>query len=130
MGVNNKKKEPQRILIVDDEGNLRRLLLVTLGYGRYKLYQATNGIEALDVAKEVRPDVIILDIMMPGEINGLEVCRQIKRDPDLKNAYVVILTALALEADREAAAAVLADAYIVKPFFPSELIELIEARFV
>lgn len=121
-------KEAEKILIVDDEGNLRKLLFVTLGYGRYKLYQASNGTEALEVARKVKPDVIILDIMMPGAVNGLDACRQIKQDPDLKHAYVVILTALGQKTDREAAASVQADAYMVKPFSPIELIELIETR--
>ncbi|MEW5903615.1 MAG: response regulator [Pseudomonadota bacterium] len=118
----------ENLLIVDDEGNLRKLLSVTLGYGLYKQYFAGNGSEALKLAQEIRPDVILLDIMMPGELNGLDVCRRIKQDPALKHAYIVLLTALGQQADRAAGLAAGADAYMVKPFSPIELIELIETR--
>lgn len=121
--VNHKK-----LLIVDDEGNLRKLLLVTLGYGRYKLYFAVNGAEALALAEEHEPEVIVLDIRMPGDIDGLEVCRRIKESPKLKNTYIVLLTGLAKDTDREAGMAAHANAYMVKPFSPEKLIELIETR--
>lgn len=118
----------EALLIVDDEGNLRKLLAVTLGYGRYKQYFATNGTEALRIAREIKPNVIILDVMMPGELNGLDVCRTIKSDPELNGAYIVLLTALGQQTNREAGLAAKADAYMVKPFSPIELIELIETR--
>ena len=118
----------EKLLIVDDEGNLRKLLSVTLGYGLYKQYFASNGSEAMKLVQEIKPDVIVLDIMMPGELNGLEVCRRIKQDPILKRAYIVLLTALGQKSDREAGLAAGADAYVVKPFSPIELIELIETR--
>lgn len=121
-------QEAAKLLIVDDEGNLRKLLSVTLGYGRYKQYFATNGMEALKLAEEIQPEVIVLDIMMPGEINGLEVCRRIKANDALKHCYIVLLTALGQKSDREAGLAAHADAYVVKPFSPIELIELIESR--
>lgn len=121
-------KHAETLLIVDDEGNLRKLLAVTLGYGRYKQYFASNGSEAMKLVREVKPDVIILDIMMPGELNGLDVCRLIKGDAESKHAYIVLLTALGQKSDREAGIAAKADAYVVKPFSPIELIELIETR--
>lgn len=121
-------KPTEKLLIVDDEGNLRKLLAVTLGYGRYKQYFASNGSEAMKMVREIQPDVIILDIMMPGELNGLEVCRLIKGDAELKHAYIVLLTALGQKSDREAGIAAKADAYVVKPFSPIELIELVETR--
>lgn len=121
-------KNPKKLLIVDDEGGLRKLLLVTLGYGRYKLYFAVNGAEALELAEEHEPEVIILDIRMPGDIDGLEVCRRIKEHPKLKDTYIVLLTGLAKDMDREAGMAAHADAYVVKPFSPEELIQLIETR--
>lgn len=121
-------RQAEKLLIVDDESNLRKLLAVTLGYGRYKQYFATNGTEAMALVEEVRPDVVILDIMMPGTLNGLDVCRKIKSDPALQATYVVLLTALGQKSDREAGLAAQADAYVVKPFSPIELIELIESR--
>lgn len=118
----------QKILIVDDEGNLRKLLMVTLGYSQFRLFQATNGEEALSLAQQLKPDVILLDIMMPGGIDGLEVCRRVKQDPELGHAYIVLLTALGQKSDREAGMAAGADAYMVKPFSSIELIQLIERR--
>ena len=126
--MNDETNHSETLLIVDDEGNLRKLLAVTLGYGRYKQYFAANGSEAMKIAREVRPNVIILDIMMPGSLNGLDVCRTLKNDPEFKDTYIVLLTALGQQSDREAGLAAKADAYVVKPFSPIELIELIETR--
>jgi two-component system phosphate regulon response regulator PhoB len=126
--MNDETNHSETLLIVDDEGNLRKLLAVTLGYGRYKQYFAVNGSEAMKIAREVRPNVIILDIMMPGSLNGLDVCRTLKNDPEFKDTYIVLLTALGQQSDREAGLAAKADAYVVKPFSPIELIELIETR--
>lgn len=126
--MNDETNHSEALLIVDDEGNLRKLLAVTLGYGRYKQYFATNGSEAMQIAREVKPSVIILDIMMPGALNGLDVCRSLKSDPEFKDTYIVLLTALGKQSDREAGLAAKADAYVVKPFSPIELIELIETR--
>lgn len=121
-------KNHKKLLIVDDEGNIRKLLLVTLGYGRYKLYFAANGAEALAFTEEHEPEVIVLDVRLPGDIDGLEVCRRIKEHPKLKNTYIVLLTGLAKDADREAGMAAHADVYMTKPFSPEKLIELIETR--
>lgn len=121
-------KSHKKLLIVDDEGNIRKLLLVTLGYGRYKLYFAANGAEALALAKEHEPEVVVMDIRMPGDIDGLEVCKRIKEHPKLKNTYIVLLTGLTKDADREAGIAAHADVYMTKPFSPEKLIELIETR--
>lgn len=121
-------KNNLNLLIVDDEGNIRKLLLATLGYGRYKLYFAANGADALALAEEHEPAVIVLDIRMPGDIDGLEVCRRIKGHPKLKNTYIVLLTGLAKDADREAGTVAHADVYMTKPFSPEKLIELIETR--
>jgi CheY-like chemotaxis protein len=126
--MHNQPKTPQSLLIVDDDGNLQKLLSVTLGYGRYRQYFASTGEEAIRLAREIRPSVIILDIMMPGNLNGLDVCRTLKADPELRDTYIVLLTALGQKGDREAGMAANADAYVVKPFSPIELIELIEMR--
>lgn len=116
----------KKLLIVDDESRIRKLLFVTLGYGRYQIHFAIDGAEALELAERIQPDVIVLDIRMPGDIDGFEVCRRIKENPKLKNAYIVLLTGFAKDTDREAGMAAHADAYMVKPFSPEKLIELIE----
>lgn len=123
--INAKSK---KILIVDDEENIRQLLKATLNLGCYKLYEASNGIQALEMARQLKPEIIILDIMLPGGLNGIEVCRRIKEDAALKNTYVLLLSALTQKSDCEAGFAAHADAYLAKPFSPIALIDLIENR--
>ncbi len=118
----------QHLLIVDDQGDLRRMLRIALGYGKYVMHEADNGTDALRIAERVTPDVIVLDVMMPGALNGLDVCRAIKRSPKFDGSYVVLLTALGQDEDIAAGRAAGADAYFVKPFSPAQLIETIEAR--
>jgi len=116
-----------RLLIVDDDRNLRKLLVATFGGGKYELHEAGNGVDALKLAMQIRPAVILLDVMLPGEPNGLEVCRQIKLQPALKGAKVIMLTALGQQGDRSRGEQAEADAYVVKPFSPLKLIELVES---
>lgn len=118
----------QKLLIVDDVGELRTLLRFTLGYGVYKIYEAKNGKEGLALAREHVPDVMLLDVMMPGEPNGLQVCEAVKQDPRLKSVFVVMLSARGQQADIDAGKRAGADAYLVKPFRPGELIEVVESR--
>jgi DNA-binding response OmpR family regulator len=118
----------EKLLIVDDAGDLRKLLRLTLGYGIYQMYEADNGKTALELAKSVEPDVIVLDVMMPGELDGFQVCEAVKKDEKLSTCFVVLLTARGQKADRDEGRRVGADAYIVKPFSPNHLIEVIETR--
>lgn len=118
----------EKLLIADDNGDLRRLLRISLGYGKYRMYEAGTGVEALQIAREQRPDVILLDVMMPGELDGFQVCEQIKNDPILKGTFVIILTALTGVGDRTEGNRVKADFYMQKPFSPLQLIEVIETR--
>lgn len=118
----------EKLLIVDDNGDLRRMLRISLGYGKYKMYEAATGAEAMQIAREQHPDVMLLDVMMPGELDGFQVCEMIKNDPDLKDIFVIILTALSSVADRTEGNRVKADFYMPKPFSPLQLIETIETR--
>lgn len=115
------------LLIVDDDRTLRRLLSATFGLGRYRVHEADNGAAALPLAVELRPDVVLLDVMMPGEIDGLEVCRRIKACAALQHTRVVLLTALGQQKDRELGESAGADAYVVKPFSPKQLIALVDS---
>ena len=121
-----KKRHVPKILIVDDEKNLRRLLQVTLDHRKFKLYEASNGFEAISLAVEHKPDVILLDVMMLGGIDGVEVCKRIKSTLMLSNTYVILLTALGQERDRAEGLSAKADAYITKPFSPIHLLSMIE----
>lgn len=116
-----------RLLIVDDDRNLRRLLGATFGGGKYEIHEAGNGADAVRLAIQFRPAVILLDVMLPGELDGLEVCRQIKVQPELTETKVILLTAFGQQNDRRQGELAGADAYVVKPFSPLKLVELVES---
>jgi CheY-like chemotaxis protein len=120
----------QKLLIVDDQNDLRRMLRIALGYGKYVMFEAENGTTALDLVEHERPDVILLDVMMPGELDGFEVCRRIRQFAAAHeySPYVALLTARQQAADIEAGRAAGADIYIVKPYSPMRLVEIIESR--
>jgi len=113
------------ILVADDERALKMLIVETLKIGNYNILEVDNGLDALELAGREKPDLAILDVMMPG-LTGYEVCKQIKTDPGLKQIKVLILTAKGQQADKEAAKLALADYYISKPFSPMELLLKVE----
>lgn len=110
-----------RILIIEDQADLRRLVRWALEEGPYEFHEARNGIEGLALAMRLRPAAVLLDVMMPGEMDGLEVCRRLKADASLGPPVVVLLSARAQHSDREAGLSAGADDYIAKPFSPMEL---------
>jgi DNA-binding response OmpR family regulator len=111
------------VLIVDDEERLRDLLHTYLSQAGFTVLLAADGSGALALAQQHRPDVVVLDLMLPG-IDGLEVCRQLRRFSD---AYVLMLTARAEEIDRVVGLEVGADDYLTKPFSPRELVARVRA---
>lgn len=117
--------QKKKILIADDNENIREALTYLLEDEGYTLWLAKDGNDTLQKVREVRPDILFLDIMMP-EVNGYDVCRTIKNDPDLKNIYVIMLTAKGQAAEQERGRAVGADEYIVKPFSPMEILSKIK----
>jgi CheY-like chemotaxis protein len=117
----------KKILIVDDQLEVRELVQVTLEIGDYQILAAENGQQALEVAKAEQPDIILLDIMMPGsDVDGLEVCRRLKDDPEMADTTIVMLSAKGQESDIEAGRQAGADDYFTKPFSPIALIEKVE----
>lgn len=114
------------ILIVDDQAELRKLVRMTLEFDDYELYEAKDGQLALELAKLIKPDLVILDVMMPGKIDGFQVCNNLKQDGSEKIPYVMILTAKEQMSDFKEGIRVGADNYLTKPFSPSELIECVE----
>lgn len=116
---------PATVLLCDDEEVLRQLVRATLGNGEYEIVEAADGDESLALARRHRPDVVILDMMMPGR-SGLDVLRALRGDAALAGTPVIMLTARAQQADREAASAAGADRYLAKPFSPLELISVVE----
>jgi len=119
----------KKILIADDEEPLRLLVRATLedesGEKRYEIIEATDGYETLEVARRERPELILLDIQMPG-LNGLEVCKILKNDPATSKLMIVMLTARGQPSDRERGLAAGADEYFAKPFSPLELLQLVD----
>ncbi len=115
----------KKILIADDNENIREALTYLLEDEGYSLSMAKDGAETLARVREVHPDILFLDIMMP-EINGYDVCRTIKSDPELRNIYVIMLTAKGQAAEQERGRAAGADEYIVKPFSPMEILAKIK----
>ena len=111
------------ILIVDDQGELRKLVRMTLGFSNHELHEAEDGQRALELVKVIQPDLVILDVMMPGEIDGYQVCERIKKSDIGKIPYVMLLTARGQKVDLDEGDRVGADDYLVKPFSPLELIE-------
>ena len=116
----------KKILIVDDEEKVRKLVEITLSGEYLKVLHASSGDEALETAREAKPDIILLDIMMPGSLDGFDVCRLLREDPDTKDIYIIMLTAKGQQADKEKGLASGADDYFVKPFSPMELMNKID----
>jgi CheY-like chemotaxis protein len=110
------------VLICDDEPSLRELIRISLD-GPYEFVEADDGEESLELARSVRPDVIILDMMMPRR-SGLEVLTELRRDEDLADTRVIVLTAQ--PATREQALRAGADVVMVKPFEPEQIAAAVE----
>lgn len=107
-----------KVLVVDDEASLVKLVKEYLEHETFEVLTASNGPEALDLARQQAPDLVVLDVMLPG-LDGIEVCRQLRQ---FSNAYVIMLTARAEEVDKLIGLAVGADDYVTKPFSPRELV--------
>lgn len=114
------------ILITEDKLEVRELIKVTLRIGDYNLLEASNGMQAVEMAREHTPDLILMDIMMPGTIDGLEATRLIKSDPQTRHCRIIMLTAKGQQQDVMAGKEAGADAYFIKPFSPLELIQQVE----
>lgn len=117
----------KKILIVDDQIEVRELVEVTLRIGDYKILQAENGPKALEVVSTEKPDLILLDVMMPvGDLDGFEVCEKVKQNPDTKDIIIIMLTAKGQEVDKQKGKEVGADGYFTKPFSPLALMNRVE----
>jgi two-component system, OmpR family, alkaline phosphatase synthesis response regulator PhoP len=113
-----------KILVVDDEENIRKLVNYNLLLDGYDVVMAVDGKEGLEKAVSEKPDLILLDIMMP-EIDGLEVCSRLKKNPETRHIPIFMLSAKGQMQDLEDAFEVGADNYITKPFDVSKLSEII-----
>lgn len=114
-----------KVLVVDDEEDILNLVKTILVGNGYEVFTAKSGEEALTSAVRHQPDIIILDIVMPG-ISGLEVCRLLKNRKDLEQTPIVVLSALDREIDKKYIEEAGADEYINKPFDISELLKVVD----
>jgi CheY-like chemotaxis protein len=118
----------RKLLIVDDKREIRQLIKATLGFEGWEVVEAETGDEAVATALIHRPDLVIMDMIMPGEIDGLEATRQIMSDPATAKCKVIMLSGSDIELRDAALDAGVAE-FIQKPFSPLDLINKIEAIF-
>ena len=116
----------KRILIVEDHADIRKLIRMTLEFESFEIHETASADEGLEMVRQLKPDLLLLDIMMPGQLDGIDLCRIVKSDPSLGRPQVVILTARAQAKDIETGMNAGADAYLLKPFSPLKLIETID----
>lgn len=114
-----------KILIVDDSKNIRKLLSIVLKNEKYEIIESGDGNEALEKARKERPDLILLDVIIPGK-DGITVCREIKSDRRTKNIPVIVITSDASGETRQKAISSGEAAFITKPFEPKEIREAVK----
>ncbi|WP_296510612.1 response regulator [Rhodoferax sp.] len=112
------------ILTVDDGDGIRRLIRMTLEYMGFEVLEASSGAQGLAMAREHRPDLVLMDVRMPG-VNGITACEAMRADPFLKAIPVVMLSAANQPSDVDAGLASGAAAYLMKPFEPVEMIQIV-----
>jgi DNA-binding response OmpR family regulator len=113
-----------RVLIVDDEPNIVMAVEFLLQREGYRTEKAFNGFQALELASSFIPDIVVLDVMMPG-LNGFEVAEKIRQQPELENTKIIFLTAKGTQRDKEIGYNKGAEAYMIKPFENEELVTVV-----
>ena len=116
----------EKILVVDDEEHIQELIKFNLEKNGYKVICADNGIDAIKLAKEQLPQLMLLDLMLPG-MDGLDVCKEIRKDSNMSNMPIIMITAKGEEIDKIIGLELGADDYITKPFSVRELVARIKA---
>jgi len=115
-----------RILVVEDQDSIRRMIEALVQARGYEVTAVASGTKAIDVAATEPPDLVLLDLMLPGQYDGFEVCRRLREDPSTRRVPVVIISALDDEQSRKRAADAGATAYYTKPFSPIALLKEID----
>jgi len=115
-----------KILIAEDERDIRDLVAFTLRFAGYEVFAAPNGEEAVELASKVNPDLILMDVRMP-RMTGYEACKVMKANPDLKDIPVVFLTARGQETEIQQGLEAGAEEYLLKPFAPDQLTARVKA---
>jgi DNA-binding response OmpR family regulator len=117
--------EPKRVLLVDDEPNILLAIEFLLKKEGYTIKKAFDGQQALDVAASFRPDIIVLDVMMP-ELNGFEVAQRIRNMPDMEDVRIIFLTAKGTPNDKMKGYSSGGEVYLIKPFDNDELVSIVK----
>lgn len=115
-----------RILVVEDQDSIRRMIEALIQARGYAVTAVSSGAKALDVAMTDPPDLVLLDLMLPGQYDGFDVCTRLRSDPSTRHVPVVIITAMDDEATRARAKQAGANAFYTKPFSPIALLKEIE----
>jgi CheY-like chemotaxis protein len=115
---------PPRVLVVDDEAVIRQLIAINLELEGFEVHEAVDGLDALDKARELDPDVVTLDVMMPG-LDGFATARRLRTDPLTSRARIVLISARTRPADLDRGNDAGADAYVTKPFDPDEVVDAV-----
>jgi len=115
-----------KILIAEDERDIRELVSLSLQFGGFAVVQAANGVEAVEQTQKELPDLILMDVRMP-KMTGYDACRRIKAMPELRNIPVVFLSAKGQETEIQTGLEAGAEEYIQKPFAPDELVKQVQA---
>lgn len=116
----------EKILVVDDEEHIRELIKFNLENNGYKIVTADNGIDALKIAKDSRPQLVLLDLMLPG-MDGYDVCKEIRKDINTSSTPIIMITAKGEEFDKVLGLELGADDYLTKPFSVRELLARVKA---
>ncbi len=116
-----------KILIVEDQADLRKLMQMTLGLDDHELHEAPDAHAGWDAALAHQPDLVLLDIMMPGTLDGLDLCRRLKADPRTSRAKVVLVSARGHRNDMQIGMDAGVDDYLLKPYSPMRLLDMVSA---
>lgn len=117
----------EKILIVEDQSEIRKLLRLTLRADDREIVEAIDGASGWDTALQIRPDIVLLDIMLPGDLDGLQLCRRIKSHAQTCHAKVVLVSARGHRNDMAIGRDAGADDYLLKPFSPQRLLDVVQS---
>jgi two-component system, OmpR family, alkaline phosphatase synthesis response regulator PhoP len=117
--------EQKNVMIVDDDPHVVRSLAFVLNKEGYNIRTTSDGEEALEKIRDSKPNLMLLDIMMPKK-NGYEVCQEVKNNPALSDIYIIMLSAKGQEADREQGLSMGANEFMTKPFSPMKVVERVK----
>jgi len=127
--TDNNEDSMAKILIAEDERDIRDLVAFTLRFAGHEVFAATNGEEAVELAPKVNPDLVLMDVRMP-RMTGYEACRAMKANPDLRDIPIVFLSAKGQESEIQQGLEAGAEEYLLKPFAPDQLTNRVKAILV